>query len=131
MFFYADTCWPVTLAYGNHYIAVYAIILGFLVEACFVERIYRKTKLETLKITFYMNLVSTLVGFLLVYVIYYIQMIPLPFMWILSPALLNTFIESAVLQAMNLKVDRTIFGLVFFANVISVALSMTSLYFPE
>jgi hypothetical protein len=78
-----------------------------------------------------MNLVSTLVGFLLMYVIYYVQMIPLPFMWILSPALLNTFIESAVLQTMNLKVDRTIFGLVFTANVISVALSMTSLYFPE
>jgi hypothetical protein len=118
LLFYADTCWPVTLAYG-------------IVEACFVERIYKKSKLETLKITFYMNLVSTLVGFLLMYVIYYVQMIPLPFMWILSPALLNTFIESAVLQTMNLKVDRTIFGLVFTANVISVALSMTSLYFPE
>jgi len=126
MFLLCDVCWPASLMYFDRSVAILTIVIGFVIEAYFVRRIYTKNWRESLLIAFYMNFCSAGLG---------LGIIPFTMMFdpigLLSASFINTCIETLVLQyGCSLPMSKKIFGWIFLANFISVGISMLSYFFP-
>ena len=146
MFLLADIVWPALVLVG-HLMAWPIIAVGLLIEAAFVYYIYRASMRDTLVMTIGINLMSTAFGIVLipllgaiwelitgraVYFLFHFGTFNLInwFATFILATISNTVIEIWGLKKIFKRpVTKRIFGLIFFANSISVALAIISIYF--